>query len=75
MRAVTCPTGCGSESFRAVSSRAAIVVDFVVNDDGSITTDPGFAEGSGPLWLTCNECGHHWRTVRDLPITLYVEER
>ena len=74
-RAVTCPKGCGSYNFSAVR-RAAIAEDFHVDEEtGEIVTRTVIAEGGGPLTLRCDDCGHAWRTSRDLNLALYAEER
>jgi hypothetical protein len=73
-RAVYCPTGCGSRSFSAVR-QAAIAEYFEIDEDtGEIVSDGKTAEGGGHLTLRC-ECGHAWRSRRDLNLALFLEER
>jgi len=72
--AVTCPKGCGSTSFRA-QRRGGIVEEFMIAPEtGEIINRSAMAEAVGPLQLACTECGHSWRTSRDLDLALIVEQ-
>jgi hypothetical protein len=72
--AVTCPKGCGSTSFRA-QRRGGIVEEFMIDEGtGQIINRWAMAEAGGPLQLSCTECGHSWRTARDLDLALIVEQ-
>jgi hypothetical protein len=70
--AVRCPTGCGSRSFRA-ARHGVIVEDFTIDEYGDIVTEAALAEAGGRLMLTCSECGHSWRSRRDLQLAYFIE--
>lgn len=72
-RAVYCPAGCGSTSFRA-SRRGVIAEDFTIDEEtGEVVPESKIAEAGGHLWLNCSECGRSWRSTRDIDLARFVE--